>query len=53
MTTTWIEDTKPEIAPFIWTLDQEIWNNAKPVEYIEFPWQRSTPSIWTNDSEAI
>ena len=47
----WTNDDKPAEAPYIWTLTTEIWNSAKPVEYIEYPWQRATPSIWTNDSE--
>jgi len=48
--TTWTYDTKPDVAPYIWTLTGPIWDDGDIV-YIEFPWQREADNIWTNDSK--
>lgn len=48
--TTWTQDTKPLEAPWIWSLNGEIWNDGDP-NYIELPWQREAPSIWTLNSK--
>lgn len=48
--TTWTLDTKPEQAPYLWTLNQQIWNNGD-IGYIEFPWQREADNIWTLDTK--
>jgi hypothetical protein len=50
MTTTWVEDTKPDVAPYIWTLTTLIWDSTSS-EYIEFPWQYEADNIWTNDTK--
>lgn len=48
--TTWTQDTKPLEAPWIWTLNTTIWDDGS-INYIEYPWQREAPSIWTLDSK--
>lgn len=48
--TTWTNDTKPVEAPFIWTLTGLIWDSGD-VGYLALPWQRSAPSIWTEDTK--
>ena len=45
----WTEDTKPSVAPYLWSLDTLIWD-SNAFGYIELIWQFVTTEIWTNDS---
>lgn len=47
---TWTTDTKPKVAPYLWTLDTLIWDSGA-VGYIELIWQFAADEIWTKDTK--